>query len=314
MNRHKNARLTLHCRKLAIRRVEQEGWTVARAAQSLGVSERTIYRVLARHRREGDAGLVDRSSRPRCLARATPEAQIQRIEMLRRQRLTVRDIADQVGVPRSTVARLLAARGLSRLGSLDPPAPVKRYEWPQPGDMIHIDSKKLGRIGQPGHRVNGDRTTRVRGIGWEVLHLAVDDHSRLAYSELLPDEKRESAVAFTLRALAWFAEHGVIAQRILTDNGAAYRSSLFREACQVLGVRHLRTRPYTPRTNGKVERLVQTALREWAYASAYENSEQRSRALPAWQHHYNHHRRHAGIGYKPPISRLRLTNVLGLNS
>jgi transposase InsO family protein len=258
---------------------------------------------------------MDRSSRPRRLARSTPPEAIGRIEELRRARKTIRDIADAVGVPRSTVARLLAARGLSRLSALDPPPPaIVRYEYPAPGDLIHMDTKKLGRIVRPSHRVTGDPRDSVNGAGWEALHLAIDDHSRLTYTEVLPDEGKHSSIAFTLRALTWFADHGVVARRLMTDNGPAYRSKLFRYACEALQIRHVRTRPYRPQTNGKAERFVQTALREWAYAYTYQNSEERRRALPVWQHHYNHHRRHAGIGYQPPISRVRLNNLSGLNT
>ena len=315
VNRHKNARLTLHCRRLAIRRIEVEGWSVAKTAEGFAVSQRTVYRWLARFRAEGDAGLADRSSRPHRLSRKTSAALIERILMLRRQRQTVRAVAEQVGVPRSTVARLLAAYGLSRLAALDPPPPpVVRYEHPAPGDLIHMDTKKLGRIVRPSHRVTGNPRDSVDGAGWEALHLAIDDHSRLAYTEVLSDEGKACSVAFTLRALAWFAAHGVTVRRLMTDNGPAYRSQLFSRVCSSLAVRHLRTRPYRPQTNGKAERFVQTALREWAYAHTYQNSEHRRTALPAWQHFYNHHRRHAGIGYQQPIARLRLNNVMGLNS
>ena len=189
-----------------------------------------------------------------------------------------------------------------------------RYEHPFPGSLIHCDTKKLGRIVRPSHRVTGNRRDSVDGAGWEVLHLAIDDHSRLSYTEVMADDGKAASVAFTLRALAWFADHGVTVQRLMTDNGPAYRSKLFRQTCEALDIRHVRTRPYRPQTNGKAERFVQTALREWAYKYTYQNSEARRRALPIWQHHYNHHRRHAAIGYLPPISRLRLNNVSGLNS
>jgi transposase InsO family protein len=315
VNRHKNARLTLHCRKLAIHRIEQEGWLVGKAAAAFGISERTLYRWLYRFRTEGEAGLVDRSSRPSHLWQATPPLVVERIEAQRRQRKTVREIAEVVGVPKSTVARLLAARGLARLSALDPPPPPPvRYEHPYPGAMVHSDTKKLGRIVRPSHRVTGDRRDSVDGAGWEVLHLAIDDYSRLSYTEVLADDGKESTVAFTLRAVAWFADHGITVERWMTDNGPAFRSKLFRDTCAALQLRHVRTRPYRPQTNGKAERFVQTALREWAYKYTYQNSIERRRALPIWQHHYNHHRRHAGIGYLPPISRIRLNNVSGLNS
>lgn len=313
MNRHKNARLTLHCRKLAVHRVKR-GRSVIEVAADFGVSTRTIYRWLKRNREGGVEALADRSSRPKVVRCAIPARQARQIEKLRLARNTLRQIADLVGVARTTIARLLKAKGLNRLPSLEPAKPVIRYERDRPGELIHIDMKKLGRIEAVGHRITGDPSRRVRGAGWEILHLAIDDHSRLAYTEILADEGKLCATAFLLRAMAWFAAHGIDVERVMTDNGSAYKSRLWRRACRALEVRHLRTRPYTPKTNGKAERFVQTSLREWAYAAAYPTSARRAAALPAFLHHYNHHRRHAGIGYKPPISRLPLTNVSGLNT
>ena len=233
-----------------------------------------------------------------------------RIEALRRQRRTMLAIAVEVGVSLPTVARLLKARGLSRLSALDSVPQIVRYERERPGELIHIDTKKLGRIVRPSHRVTGNRRDSVDGAGWEFLHLAVDDHSRLAYTEVLMDEKKESATAFLLRALDWFTAHGVAVERVMTDNGSAYKSKLWRRACQALEVRHLRTKPYTPKTNGKAERFVQTSMREWAYVRPYQHSAERRAQLAVWNRYYNHRRPHFGIGRKTPISRLAGNNVL----
>lgn len=219
-------------------------------------------------------------------------------------------IAQEVGVSLSTVSRLLRVRGLSTLAALEPPVPVVRYERATPGELIHIDIKKLGRIVRPSHRVTGNRRDSVDGAGWEYLHLAVDDHSRLAYTEVLDSEGKQDATAFLLRALIWFAEHGITVERAMTDNGSAYRSKLWRRACRALELRHLRTRPYTPKTNGKAERFVQSSLREWAYARSYQHSEERRHQLGVWTRYYNLERPHHGIGRKPPISRLAGNNVL----
>ena len=309
MNVHENARLTPHGRAACARRV-LAGESVQVVAEAFSVSAGTVRKWVARYSAEGLAGLQDRSSRPHRLRDATPAEVVARIEALRRQRLRMVAIAEEVGVSLATVGRLLRARGLSRLSALDPKAPIQRYERQQPGELIHIDTKKLGRIVRPSHRVTGDRRDSVDGAGWEVLHLAVDDHSRLAYTEVLPDEKKQSATAFLLRALAWFADHGVTAERVMTDNGSAYRSKLWRRACRALEVRHLRTRPYTPKTNGKAERFVQTSMREWAYVRSYQHSAERRAELAVWNHYYNHHRPHFGIGRKPPISRLGRNNLL----
>jgi transposase InsO family protein len=282
------------------------GETPGVIAWALGVSPATVYKWLRRHRAEGDAGLVDRSSRPHRLQTRLTADQAQQIEALRRQRLTGRAIADRIGRSAATVARCLSRLGLSRLAQLDPRPPVIRYEKDRPGEMIHIDTKKLGRIDGIGHRITGDRTKQSskRGTGWEYLHLAVDDHSRLAYSEILPDEKKASAIRFLFNALRFFKRHGVTVERVMTDNGSAFKSRRYATALRRLNIKHKRTRPYTPRTNGKVERFVQTSLREWAYAKPYGTSEQRRSLLMPFIDHYNHHRKHAGIGGKTPMSRI----------
>ena len=309
MNIHENARMTVHGRALLVSRVRDEGWRVADAAKAAGVSERTAYTWLARHRAGGAAALKDRTSAPGRCPHATPIEQVAEIERLRRQRMTGQRIADRLGMPRSTVGAILRRLGLGRLDALEPKPPPIRYERERPGEMIHIDTKKLGRIDGVGHRITGDRRSGKRGSGWEHLHVAVDDASRLAYTELLPDEKKESACAFMARALAFFAAHGLTVERVMSDNGSAYRSHLFRQLLAEAGCKHLRTRPYTPRTNGKAERFIQTSLREWAYANAYVSSDERSRAMHPWITAYNHQRPHSALAGKPPIS--RLNNVLG---
>jgi transposase InsO family protein len=236
------------------------------------------------------------------------------IERLRRQRWTSADIAARLQLGRSTVARLLQRRGLARLRSLEPPVRVRRYEWPHPGDLLHVDVKKLGRIGRVGHRITGDRRRYVRGIGWEYVHVAIDDASRLVYVEVVGDEDAATATAFLWRALGWFRRHGIRVRRLMTDNAFAYRSHVFTALCQRHGVRQLRTRPYTPRTNGKAERFIQTLLREWAYRRPYASSAIRTRALGGWLHYYNWHRRHSSLHGEPPVSRLRAGNLVRLHS
>jgi transposase InsO family protein len=314
MNIHKNARLTPQGRLLMCRRIDEEGWTVAAAAEAAGLSVRRAYHWLGRYRAGGERMLHDRSSAPaRCRARV-PDERVAQIERLRRQRLSGPAIAGAIGMPRSTVGAVLRRLGLGRLEALDAPPPAIRYERARPGELVHIDSKKLGRIDGVGHRITGDRTgqSNRRGIGWEALHVCIDDASRLAYSEILPDEKTASALGFLERALAWFARHGVVVERVMTDNGSAYRSHAFRAACAGAGLRHLRTRPYTPRTNGKAERFIQTSLREWAYARAYNTSAERTAVLEPWIAHYNTRRLHSAIGHLPPFQ--RLNNLLGFDS
>jgi transposase InsO family protein len=314
MNIHKHARMTVHGRALLVHRVTVEGWRVADAARAAGVSVRTAYKWLARHRAGGAAALHDRKPTPgRCPHRLAEETVVA-IERLRRQRMSGPVIARQLGLARSTVGAVLRRLGLGRLAALDPKPPVIRYQRERPGELIHIDIKKLGRIDGVGHRITGHRVgmNRSRGIGWEHLHVAVDDASRLAYTELLPDEKKESACAFLGRALAFFKAHGVTVERIMSDNGSAYRSHLFKSRIAEAGLRHIRTRPYTPRTNGKAERFIQTSLREWAYANAYASSAERSKAMMPWITSYNHTRPHSALAGKPPVS--RLNNVLGFDT
>ena len=307
MNIHKNARLTPIGRERLVRRIAS-GQAAEAAAREVGISPRTARKWWDRYCAEGIAGLQDRSSRPHRLRNPTPDETAKRIEALRRQRMTGQQIAREVGVSPATVSRVLRRLGLNRIADLEPAEPVRRYERDHPGELIHIDTKKLGRFERTGHRVTGDRTDRAKAgrIGWEYLHLAVDDHSRLAYSEILPDEKRGSCLRFLFNALRFFRRHGVIAERVMTDNGSAFKSRRYRKALRWLGIRHKRTRPYTPKTNGKVERFVQTSLREWAYAKAYETSQARKAELPAFLYRYNWHRPHMGIKAQTPISRLAL--------
>jgi len=269
-----------------------------------------VRKWLQRHRTEGLAGLGDRSSRPHRLCRPIPRPIIDQIAELRRQRWTGKQIA-------ATVSRVLKRLGLNKLKALDPVQPIRRYQRQNPGEMIHIDIKKLGRFERVGHRITGDRTgqSNSRGIGWEFVHVCIDDASRIAFSQIMPDEKKESAIAFLKAALAYYKSLGVTVARVMTDNGSCYRSFDFRDACRDLGIKHLRTKPYTPKTNGKAERFIQTALREWAYAQAYPTSQRRAEELPFWLHRYNWHRPHAGIKSQTPISRLALSedNLLRLH-
>jgi transposase InsO family protein len=261
-------------------------------------------------------GLRDRSCRPLSSPGQTPPAICAAVEALRRQRYTGKQIAVELGLSPATVSRVLRRLGLNRLSALEPAEPVRRYQRERPGELIHIDIKKLGRIGVVGHRITGDRSRRVRGIGWEYVHVCIDDASRISFVQIKPDERKQSAVAFLKAAIAYYASLGVTVERVMTDNGSCYRSHAFRRACKRLGLRHIRTRPYTPKTNGKAERFIQTSLREWAYACAYADSAQRTRQLPIWLHRYNWHRPHGGIKAKTPISVLGLTedNVLRLHS
>jgi transposase InsO family protein len=308
MNIHKNARLTPIGRERLVRQVEG-GQTSQAVAVAAGVCPRTVRKWLARFRAEGLAGLADRSSRPHRLYRPTPTATVAKIEALRRQRFTGQQVAQDLGVSPATVSRVLRRLGLNRIAAREPAEPVRRYERERPGELIHIDIKKLGRFERIGHRITGDRTcqSNSRGVGWEYLHLAIDDHSRLAYSEIFPDEKRGSCLRFLFNALRFFRRHGVEVERVMTDNGSAFKSRRYAKALRRLRIRHLRTRPYTPKTNGKAERFVQTSLREWAYAKAYETSEQRRSELGAFLFRYNWHRPHMSIKAKPPISRLGLS-------
>jgi len=315
MNTHKNARLTVHGRALLVRRVVEYGLRVEEAAQAAGVSTRTAYKWLKRYREEGPGGLHNRSSRPhRCPHALSGERQRMIIER-RKSRQPYHQISQDLGVGRSTVGRILCRAGLHRLANLEPAKPVRRYEYPAPGGMLHLDIKKLGRFRRPGHRVTGDRRQDSPGAGWEYVHVAIDDHSRIAFSTICPDESGRSACIALLRTVRYYASLGIRFQRVLTDNGACYKSRKFKRLCRRLRLRHMRTKPYTPRTNGKAERFIQTALREWAYARSYESSQQRAAHLPIWLHQYNWHRPHASLKYLPPISRLpNANNLVGLHN
>lgn len=305
MNMHKNARLTPHSRALMVRRVLDEGRAPKSVATDFGVSERTVYKWLGRYRQEGVSGLADRPSAARHLAHKLPGPWVAMILRLRRDyRLTAQEISERLAVARSTVSAVLARHGIGRMKFLEPPEPVRRYEHRAPGDMIHLDVKKLARFWRVGHRITGERRNGSDGAGWDFVHVCIDDHSRLAYVEVLGDEKRGTTTAFLVRALRWFKAKGIAVQRVMTDNGCGYVSKLFAKACRRLGLRHCRTRPYTPKTNGKAERFIQTLLREWAYAVPYRNSENRNADLPRWLHIYNHRRPHGSLGNRPPISRL----------
>ena len=321
MNIHKNARLTPHSRAELVRRVLTLRQAPMSVATDMGVSIQTVHKWVARYRAEGETGLLDRSSRPHQLRQPTPSATIERIEALRRQRWTGKRIAMTVGASTATVSRVLRRLGISKLKALEPVEPVRRYQREHPGELIHIDIKKLGRFHQVGHRITGDRTGQSRlrargeGTGWEFVHVCIDDASRIAFSQILPDERKESAVAFLDAAIAYYAGLGIAVTSVMTDNGSCYRSRAFRAACKALGLRHIRTRPYTPKTNGKAERFIQTSLREWAYSQAYPTSEHRKAELPRWLHQYNWHRPHGSLQYQTPISRLGLTenNLLRLH-
>lgn len=320
MNVHKNARLTPRGREWMVAQVAR-GQTPQAISKAVGVCPRTVRKWVRRCQIEGVAGLQDRSSRPRRLYRPTPQPIIEQIERLRRQRLTGKAIAAEVSVSPATVSRVLKRLGLNKLASLEPAEPVRRYEREHPGELIHIDIKKLGRIDGVGHRITGDRrgqsNRRVRGqgLGWEFVHVCIDDASRIAFSQVMKDEKKASAVTFLKAAVAYYASLGVRVLRVMTDNGSCYKSFAFARACKRLGLKHIRTKPYTPKTNGKAERFIQTSLREWAYARAYNHSHERTAELPRWLHHYNWHRPHGSIGSMPPISRLGLAgnNLLRLH-
>lgn len=303
MDLHGNARLCPFQRQLMCTRVRVEGWSVARAAEAAGCSTRTTQKWLARF----DAGepLSDRSSRPHSSPTRTPAETEAVIETLRRLRMTGPQIAEKLDMPLSTVTAVLKRIGLNRLSKLEPPEPPNRYCRRHPGELIHIDIKKLGRFNKPGHRVTGRGPgTRNYQPGWEAVHVCVDDTSRVAYVEVLPDQKTATCIGFLDRAIAWFADHGITIERVMTDNGSAYVSKAWAEHCARIEVRHLRTRPYRPRTNGKAERFIQTMLREWAYAAIYQSSHQRREALGPWVWRYNNQRLHSALGHKTPISRL----------
>jgi transposase InsO family protein len=303
MQLHRNARTTPVTRQLMAQRVIRDQWTCTETAEAFGVSTRTVSKWVHRHRTDGIAGLEDRSSRPFRSPTITAPALVTAIQQLRTDHgVPAWLIGRALGVPRSTVSAWIRRLGLQRVTAV--PQPVQRYEWPRIGDMLHLDIKPLGRIGRVGHRIHGDRRQRARGVGWEYVHVAVDDHSRVAYVEVLPDQQGPTCAAFLRRAVAWWAHRKVAVRRVLTDNGSGYLSRLFRDACGQLQVRHRRTRPYTPRTNGKAERFIQTLLREWAYATAYDDSHARRQALRPWLRYYNRERPHASLDYLAPWSRL----------
>jgi transposase InsO family protein len=320
MKLHGNAALSWRGRRQLAERVVIEGWTLKAAAEAAGVSVRCARKWTGRYRLQGEAGLADRSSAPRQVANRTPAERVEAIVALRKLRLTGAEIAETLTMALSTVSAILRRLGLGRLGRLGLEPPL-RYERSRPGELVHIDVKRLGRIqGGAGKRVRGGlhkhwnpRVTDAAGrprltVGWEFVHVAVDDHSRLAYAEVLPDEKAKTAIGFLRRACAFYARYGIRVERLLTDNGPAYVAAIHALACRKLGIRHLRTRPYRPQTNGKAERFIRTLLAGWAYGAVYGSSEERTRALDGWLWHYNHRRRHSALGRQPPVSR---TNVLG---
>jgi transposase InsO family protein len=322
MKLHANARLSVKGRELLVDRVEDGKWSVMQAAEAAGISERTAHKWLARYRAEGAAGLPDRSSAPQRVANRTEERRVEAIAALRRLRMTGAEIGEVLGMALSTVSGILTQIGMGKLGRLGL-EPAQRYERQVPGELIHIDVKKLGRIHQgAGHRISGKRRytpqrTDAEGrvhktIGWEFVHIAIDDATRLAYVEVLSDEKALTAIAFLARAVAHYNGYGITVQQLITDNGGAYRSGVHAIACRTLSIRHLRTRPYRPQTNGKAERFIRTMLGGWAYGAIYRNSAERTAALDGWLIHYNHHRKHSALGHKPPIARLNeRTNLLG---
>jgi transposase InsO family protein len=318
MKIHANARLSPNGRRLLIDRIESDGWTVEAAAEAAGISERTARKWLSRWRAEGPDGLLDRSSAPRIVANRTDEARIACIAALRRLRMTGPEIAETLAMALSTVSGILTSINMGKLGRLGL-EPARRYERSRPGELIHIDIKKLGRIVRVGHRITGVAGKRQAGyhrkrgqLGWEFVHVAIDDATRLAYVELLDDEKATTAIGFLGRAVAFFESHGMTVQAVMTDNGSAYRSTIHAIACKALGLKHLRTRPYRPQTNGKAERFIRTMLGGWAYGAIYRSSAERAAALDGWLFTYNHRRRHAGIGRQTPIT--RLNNLLGTYS
>jgi len=319
MRLHGNAALSWKGRRRLAERVVVDGWTLRAAAGAAGVSVRCARKWVARYRLEGSRGLCDRSSAPRCVANRTPTQRVDAILALRRLRFTAAEIAEALGMALSTVSGILTRSGMGRLGRLGLEQPV-RYERSRPGELVHIDVKKLARIqGGAGHRVTGapkhyqptvtDRDGKQRRtVGFEYVHIAIDDHSRLAYAEVLPDEKALTAAAFLRRAVRFYRRYGITVERVLTDNGPAYIATAHAIACRALRIKHARTRPYRPQTNGKAERFIRTLLAGWAYGAIYRSSHERTTALDGWLWHYNHRRRHSALGHQPPITR---TNVLG---
>ena len=318
MELHANAALSLNRRRQLARRVVEENWSLAEAAAAAEVSERTAGKWARRYRRQGELGLLDRPSAPRRVANRTPESRIEAIAALRRLRMTGTQIAALLAMPEQTVSGILTRIGMGRLGRLGL-QPAQRYERRRAGELVHVDIKKLGRIARPGHRVTGSRAARgyhrkAHEQGWEYVHIAVDDATRLAYVEVLSDERASTAVGFFANTLRFFRRYGIKVERVLSDNGACYRSALHALACRALGIRHLRTRPYRPQTNGKAERFIRTMLGGWAYGAIYRNSDERRAALDGWLWHYNHERPHRALGRQAPAARvteLNRNNVLG---
>lgn len=315
MDSHKNAPMTAAGRMRMVGAV-RDVISVLAVAESFRVAPKTVRKWVRRFEEAGAAGLVDASSRPKRSPRRIARGTAQRIVTLRRRRLTMEQIASELRVSRATVSRELKRQGLSRLENLDPPAMPVRYERQTPGDLLHIDTKKLGRIEKIGHRITGNPRDNVDGAGWEFAFICIDDHSRVSFAQMAPDERKRTAAQFLRNTVAYYQHLGVCPRSVMTDNGPAFRSKLFNATCRSLGLRHLFTKPYTPQTNGKAERFIQTALREWAYARAYRHSDERIAALPGFIHRYNWHRPHSGIGGNSPISRLCLNgdNVLRLHT
>jgi transposase InsO family protein len=304
MKLHRNARTCLHSRLLLIDRVERQGWSLARAAEAAGVSVRTVSKWLARYRTEGADGLVDRSSAPGSIPHRTSSERVEAIVLLRKLRMTAAEIAECLRMALSTVSAVLKRVGLGKRSRLEPPEPPNRYERRRAGELIHIDVKKLVRIRGAGHRVTGNRRGTATGIGWEYVHVCVDDATRLAYVEVLNDEKAVTAIGFLRRAIAHFRSYGIQIKAVMTDNGGCYRSNAHKLACTALRIKHLRTRPYRPRTNGKAERFIRTMLDGWAYGAIYATSDERTRALTGWLDFYNRKRPHSALSHQPPLTRL----------
>src|SRR5215208_7103385 len=310
MKVHANAPLGPRGRKLMVLRVIEQGWSVTEAAEAAGVSDRTCSKWIARYRAEGEAGLLDRSSAPKSIPHRTPEQLVEIVVALRKLRMTGAEIAFCLGMALSTVSAVLLRVGLGKRSRLEPPEPPNRYERRHAGELIHVDVKKLGRIqGGAGHRITRRKHTHVgrerkRHVGWEYVHVCIDDATRLAYVEVLADDKATTAIGFLRRALAYYAAHGIQVQRLMTDNGPAYVSLAHTVACRALGLRHLRTRPYRPRTNGKAERFIRTLLAGWAYGAIYASSQQRTTALSVWLDHHNYRRPHGALSHQPPAARL----------
>jgi transposase InsO family protein len=313
MKLHGNAKLSPKGRALMCRRVIEQGWSLAEAAEAAGVSERTCSKWLGRYRSGGEPGLLDRSSAPKTVANRTEEARVEAIAALRRLRMTGPEIAEVLQMASSTVSGILERIGLGKLSRLEPPEPANRYERQRPGELLHIDVKKLVRIeGGAGHRVTGRRTSQAKGAGWERAHVCVDDATRLAYVEVLGDERAKTSVGFMKRAVAFYRSHGIEVEGVMTDNGPAYLSIAHALACRALGIRHVRTRPYRPRTNGKAERFIRTMLGGWAYGAIYRDSRERTAALSGWLEFYNWRRPHGSLSHRPPGARLaEVNNVVG---